>query len=209
MTRSSALITGTASGIGAEVARRFAERGFHIIAVDRTPELAERTATDIGAAVTAVGCDLSDQQQTGVLCERIAGEWRDDLDVLVCNAGVVIPGDVADLSADDIDLHLDVLLRNPDAVDSCRAGCVPRPEPWSHHGHRLHGRNLPAASICSVLCGQGRFTGVSRCSQLRGFSHQRGDQRDLSHSGQHSDAATRGPLGRQRTQFSECRQDRR
>ena len=113
MTRSSALITGTASGIGAEVARRFAERGFHIIAVDRTPELAERTATDIGAAVTAVGCDLSDQQQTGVLCERIAGEWRDDLDVLVCNAGVVIPGDVADLSADDIDLHLDVLLRNP------------------------------------------------------------------------------------------------
>ena len=113
MTRSTALITGTASGIGAEVARRFAERGFHIIAVDRTPELAERTATDIGAAVTAVGCDLSDQQQTGVLCERIAGEWRDDLDVLVCNAGVLIPGDVADLSADDIDLHLDVLLRNP------------------------------------------------------------------------------------------------
>ena len=113
MTRSTALITGTASGIGAEVARRFAERGFHIIAVDRTPELAERTATDIGAAVTAVGCDLSDQQQTGVLCERIAGEWRDDLDVLVCNAGVLIPGDIADLSADDIDLHLDVLLRNP------------------------------------------------------------------------------------------------
>ena len=113
MTRSSALITGTASGIGAEVARRFAERGFHIIAVDRTPELAERAATDIGAAVTAVGCDLSDQQQTGVLCERIAGEWRDDLDVLVCNAGVLIPGDIADLSPDDIDLHLDVLLRNP------------------------------------------------------------------------------------------------
>ena len=113
MTRSSALITGTASGIGAEVARRFAERGFHIIAVDRTPELAERTATDIGAAVTTVGCDLSDQQQTGVLCERIAGEWRDDLDVLVCNAGVLIPGDIADLSPDDIDLHLDVLLRNP------------------------------------------------------------------------------------------------
>ena len=113
MTRSTALITGTASGIGAEVARRFAERGFHIIAVDRTPELAERTATDIGAAVTAVGCDLSDQQQTGVLCERIAGEWRDDLDVLVCNAGVLIPGDIADLSPDDIDLHLDVLLRNP------------------------------------------------------------------------------------------------
>lgn len=112
-TRSSALITGTASGIGAELARRFVARGYHVIAVDRTQELAERTAADLGAAVTAVGCDLSDLQSTRVLCDRITGDWSDELDVLVCNAGVVIPGDVADLSVEDLDVHLDVLLRSP------------------------------------------------------------------------------------------------
>ena len=113
MTRSTALITGAASGIGAEVARRFARRGYHIIAVDRTEELAEQAAADIGPGATAVGCDLSDEQSTSDLCDRIVSEWRDDLDVLVCNAGVVIPGNVADISTDDIDLQLDVLLRSP------------------------------------------------------------------------------------------------
>ena len=113
MTRGSALITGTASGIGAEVARRFAERGYHIIAVDRTQELAQRAAADLGDAATAVGCDLSNLSNIRDLCDRITGEWSDELDVLVCNAGVVVPGDVADLSLEDLDVQLDVLLRSP------------------------------------------------------------------------------------------------
>ena len=113
MTRSSVLITGAVSGIGAEVARRFAQRGYHVIAVDRTLELAEQAAADIGPEATAVGCDLADGQSLAELCERIAGEWRQDLDVLVCNAGVVIPSYVAGLTPDDLDLHIDVMLRSP------------------------------------------------------------------------------------------------
>ncbi len=113
MTRSSVLITGAASGIGAEVARRFAQRGYHVIAVDRTLELAEQAAADIGPEATAVSCDLADGQSLAELCERIAGEWRQDLDVLVCNAGVVIPSYVAGLTPDELDLHIDVMLRSP------------------------------------------------------------------------------------------------
>ena len=113
MTRSSVLITGAASGIGAEVARRFAQRGYHVIAVDRTLELAEQAAADIGPEAIAVSCDLADGQSLAELCERIAGEWRQDLDVLVCNAGVVIPSYVAGLTPDELDLHIDVMLRSP------------------------------------------------------------------------------------------------
>ena len=113
MTRSSALVTGAASGIGAAVAHRLAQRGYHVIAVDRTEELAERAAAEVGPGSTAVGCDLADGQSLAELCTRIAGEWCQDLDVLVCNAGVIIPGFVAELDPDDLDLHIDIMLRCP------------------------------------------------------------------------------------------------
>ena len=113
MTQSSALITGAASGIGAAVARRFAQRGSHVIAVDRTAELAEQAAADIGPKATAVGCDLADGSSLAELCERVSGEWRHDLDVLVCNAGVIIPDHVAGLTPEQLDLQIDVVLRAP------------------------------------------------------------------------------------------------
>lgn len=113
MTRNSALVTGAASGIGAAVARRFAQRGYHVFAVDRTDELAQQAAAGIGSGATAVGCDLSDGQSLAELCARIVGEWRQDLDVLVANAGVIIPGAVAELGPDDLDLQIDVMLRSP------------------------------------------------------------------------------------------------
>ena len=107
-----ALVTGAASGIGAEVAQRLARRGHRVIAVDRTEELADRAAATIGDGSIPVACDLTDAASTAGLCDRIATEWH-DLEVLVCNAGIIITGNVADLSAADIDAQLDVLLRSP------------------------------------------------------------------------------------------------
>ncbi|MDE0654806.1 MAG: SDR family NAD(P)-dependent oxidoreductase [bacterium] len=107
-----ALVTGAASGIGAEVARRLVRRGHRVIVVDRTDELAARAAADIGAGSLAVGCDLATEAGTAGLCERIADDWR-DLEVLVCNAGAVVLREVADQSAGDLDRQLDVMLRSP------------------------------------------------------------------------------------------------
>ena len=112
MTPGTALVTGTASGIGAEVARRLARRGHKVIAVDRTDELAARAAADIGADALAIGCDLADAAATAELCERITTEWH-TLDVLVCNAGFILPNEVADATPGDIEQQLDVLLRSP------------------------------------------------------------------------------------------------
>lgn len=108
-----ALVTGAGSGIGYEVAQRLASRGLTVIAVDRTADLAAdaaaRLATD-GASVLGVGCDLAHRGAVAALADRIEQEWADDLEVVVLNAGVVVPGDVVDVTAEDLDLQVDVML---------------------------------------------------------------------------------------------------
>ena len=112
MTQSLAIVTGAASGIGAEVAQRLARRGYGVIAVDRTQELADQAATAQGGESIPVACNLSSASETKTLCQRIATEWPQGLEVLVCNAGVTVPADVADHTPEEIDLQLDVILRS-------------------------------------------------------------------------------------------------
>ena len=112
MTQSLAIVTGAASGIGAEVAQRLARRGYGVIAVDRTQELADQAATGLGGESIPVACNLSSASETKTLCQRIATEWPQGLEVLVCNAGVTVPADVANHTPEEIDLQLDVILRS-------------------------------------------------------------------------------------------------
>ncbi len=105
-----ALITGAASGIGAVVAQRFAARGYEIIVVERTTQLADVGAASLSSTALAVQCDLSDRDQVADLCTRIEGEWADRLEVVIANAGIGIPGDVADLDTDLMHAHIEVNL---------------------------------------------------------------------------------------------------
>lgn len=113
MTAPSALVTGAASGIGAEVARRLHRRGYRILALDRTPEEAAQAASLIGPESVAVPCDLTDPSAVAGVCERIATEWRDDLQVLICNAGIIVPGELSAAEPAVVDAQLDVMLRSP------------------------------------------------------------------------------------------------
>lgn len=110
MTRQLALVTGAASGIGAAVAKRFEARGFDIVVVERTAELADAGAAELGPAAIGVDCDLSDRAQVAALCGRIEGEWADRLELVIANAGIGIPGDVADLDTDLMHTHIEVNL---------------------------------------------------------------------------------------------------
>ena len=111
--RSLALVTGAASGIGAEVARRLDARGHTVIAVDRTDELSAAAAHATGSRSIGVGCDLADPDSLASLCGKIRGEWADDLEIMVCNAGIIRPVDIADLTPGIIDAHIDIMLRAP------------------------------------------------------------------------------------------------
>jgi 3-oxoacyl-[acyl-carrier protein] reductase len=83
--RRSVVVTGAARGIGAGIATRFAEDGWHVVLVDLAPEVAQ-TAAAIGAAATPVVADIAtDEGASAILAAvREVGGFR----ALVNNAGI-------------------------------------------------------------------------------------------------------------------------
>jgi NAD(P)-dependent dehydrogenase (short-subunit alcohol dehydrogenase family) len=86
-----ALITGAGSGLGKEMARRFASEGAAVVINDIDEEAGERTAGEIGAA-SFVPADVSDHEATRRLFETVR-TTHGRLDISVHNAGVMDPRD--------------------------------------------------------------------------------------------------------------------
>jgi NAD(P)-dependent dehydrogenase (short-subunit alcohol dehydrogenase family) len=94
------LVTGGGSGLGAAMARRFAELGAELIICGRRLELLEATAAqmraDPGGKVSPIRCDLRDGADVEAMMDAI---WRDaPLDVLVNNAAATFIAQTEHLS---------------------------------------------------------------------------------------------------------------
>ncbi|MBA3866795.1 MAG: SDR family oxidoreductase [Solirubrobacterales bacterium] len=85
------VITGTASGIGAESARLFAAEGARVIGIDLVAEGAEGELT--------IQADVSDEAQVAAAYERIGKEFH-GIDVLLNNAGINPTDDVSVLDTE-------------------------------------------------------------------------------------------------------------
>lgn len=104
-----ALVTGSATGIGRAVAARFAAEGARVVIADRDAEAAAGAAAGIGAAARAVTVDISDEPSVeAAFAELDAAGWAPD--VVVANAGVQLFGQDAEAA----DLDLDVWRRTID-----------------------------------------------------------------------------------------------
>ncbi|WP_460067599.1 SDR family oxidoreductase [Streptomyces sp. YKOK-I1] len=115
------LVTGAGSGIGRATAFAFAEAGARVIAVDRDPESAVRTAGMarlIGAPEAwAETVDVSDEREMEKLAAKVHAEYG-VLDVLVNNAGVGLSGSFFDTTSEDWRRVLDVNLWG--VIHGCR-----------------------------------------------------------------------------------------
>jgi 3-oxoacyl-[acyl-carrier protein] reductase len=81
-----ALVTGAASGFGAEIARTFAREGDKVVLLDLNAEGARAVAAEIGADALAIGGDVTSARDVSAAVERaLAAHGR--LDIVVNNAG--------------------------------------------------------------------------------------------------------------------------
>lgn len=96
-----ALVTGSTRGIGAEIARGFAEAGARVWIHGREEEAGRRLAAEIGGRF--VRADLAESSEIRALVEKV-GAAESRLDVLVNNAGleVIMPLDRIDLFTLDL-----------------------------------------------------------------------------------------------------------
>ncbi|MES2536511.1 MAG: SDR family oxidoreductase [Pseudomonadota bacterium] len=109
MTRPTALVTGAASGIGAAAVTRLIADGYRVVAFDiqeeRLAQLCERIGDD--TLLIAVAGDIRSAADLQLLKARVC-QWSKTLDVLICSAGMLRVGPLADTEESDWDLLFDV-----------------------------------------------------------------------------------------------------
>ena len=104
-----AIVTGTARGIGAAIARAFVLEGAHVAGVDVLDETGTATGATIAAEAAAAGsrgsfsyahCDVSDEAEVRAAVARVlAASGR--VDVMVNNAAVQVEALAADVTVAD------------------------------------------------------------------------------------------------------------
>jgi NAD(P)-dependent dehydrogenase (short-subunit alcohol dehydrogenase family) len=90
-----ALVTGANKGIGREVARQLAAKGFYVFVGARRREAGRKAADDIGrygGKAVFLELDVSDESSV-TAAARDFSKLADHLDVLVNNAGIIVDGD--------------------------------------------------------------------------------------------------------------------
>ena len=102
--RSTVLITGASTGIGAIYADRFARRGHDLVLVARDKArletLAARLREETGAAVDTLPADLTQPGDLAAVEMRLREDAK--IEILINNAGAALSGHFIDQSTDDV-----------------------------------------------------------------------------------------------------------
>jgi NAD(P)-dependent dehydrogenase (short-subunit alcohol dehydrogenase family) len=97
------LITGANKGIGHEVARQLAAKGFHVFVGARNAKAGRKAAEEIAkqcGKATFLKIDVADNDSVTTAAREFSNV-EDHLDVLVNNAGIIVDGDDAILEISD------------------------------------------------------------------------------------------------------------
>ena len=107
-----AIVTGSSSGIGHDVARAFLEKGGNVVLNGRDPEKLARVAAELGSEerIAVVAGDIG-ERETGEALVRAAVEHFGRVDVLVNNAGTFGPKAFIDVTETELDGYLHGNLR--------------------------------------------------------------------------------------------------
>jgi 3-oxoacyl-[acyl-carrier protein] reductase len=106
-----AIVTGSARGIGAATAKRFADEGASVAVLDLDEAQAQATAETLGATkAIGIGCNVSDAASVDAAVARVLEELG-GLHVLVNNAGITRDNLLFKMTEDDWDSVMNVHLK--------------------------------------------------------------------------------------------------
>lgn len=97
-----AIVTGSARGIGFACAKLLAEHGAAVVIADMRQELAEESAASLrneGLEAYAVSVDVSSKESIDKMVDAVIGKYG-KIDILVNNAGIIDATDALELSAE-------------------------------------------------------------------------------------------------------------
>ena len=108
------IITGSASGIGLQIAKRYIADGARVVIADLKLDAAQKTADELTATgpgkAMAVEMNVTDEKQVNDGVAQVVAEWG-GVDVLVSNAGIQIVHPIQDFPFDEwkklLSIHLD------------------------------------------------------------------------------------------------------
>ena len=108
------IVTGGSEGVGAAVARKFADAGANLVLVARTKKNLEAVAEELRekSRVEIFAMDVADTETCVDLFKKAEFEFG-RIDVLINNAGCHIRGSVEEVPAGDLGRIIDVNLRAP------------------------------------------------------------------------------------------------
>lgn len=114
-----AAITGAASGIGLASARALLSEGATVVMVDRDEAMLKEQCEEMGDKAIAQITDLLDAESCGAMVSEIL-EKVNHIDILHCNAGTYIGGDLDETDPATIDrmltLNINAVMKNVHAV---------------------------------------------------------------------------------------------
>ncbi len=105
------VVTGVSSGIGWAMAHRFVRAGYRVFGSVRTEADGQRLSSGLGSGLVPLIMDVTDVESIGSAVHQVEKHLEGGgLDLLINNAGIVVPGPTALLSIDDYRKQFEVNL---------------------------------------------------------------------------------------------------
>ena len=148
----SAIVTGSARGIGRATAEMLAAAGANVLITDLDGDVAEQAAGEIQGNVVSIGGDITADGEPAKIVKKAVDEFG-QLDILVNNAGYTWDGPVHKITDEQWDAMLAIHTKAPfQMIRELPRTSVSRPRPSALRARKSSARSStsPRPAACSA-----------------------------------------------------------